>query len=229
MSEHYYESPEIDPRILNPEYGYTLDDPQFAQLVGHVAAQREASANPLSIVGISGFGGSGKSTLARSLASVLGKRLASSDAEAVPVIPIDDFYTGDQLARGSDWPGYNRSAFREVTAQLRDGEMPVSYQRYNWVTHEPEGKRAVHPVGGIVLAEGVGIFHPDTRGEFDLPVWVTIPLEEAVRSGIDRMGEEFRTSWETVWGPNDADFYSRHMPHDYARDHPAGFVFDRAG
>lgn len=216
---------EIDPRIFNAEYRYTRDDPQFAQLLGHIAAYRRASEEPLVVVGVCAPGGSGKSTLTHSLAAEIGQELGQPDAEPTPIIPVDDFYTGDQHARGPHWPGYNRKALRRVIGGLRAlGE--ASYRTYDWVAQEYLEKRVVRPVGGLVLVEGVGILHPDTRRKIDVPVWGEVPPAIARERGISRMGEESRRDWETIWGPNDDDFKATHKPHEYVKQHPAGFTFN---
>jgi len=163
------------------------------------------------LVGVSGFGGAGKSTLAEALHELL---------PGAQVVPGDEFIrVRPMTGRSDDWSSIDRQRLlEEVILPAERGEAG-RYQTYDWET----GMLGpwVSLSGSPVIVEGVGLFHPDIVGRFDLRVWIDVDLDTATARGMWRDENVFHNPqtqlWEEVWKPNDADFFRRFRP-DLAAD-----------
>jgi uridine kinase len=164
------------------------------------------------IVGIDGRGGAGKSTVARELAgAVRGTR----------IVQFDDFYLrssqrrerrelGDAEIGGDfDW-GRVRD---QVLEPLRAGK-PARYQRYDWVQDELAEWHVVDP-GGVVIVEGNYSTRPELRPYYGLTLWVETPHELRLRRGLERDGEEARSSWLNEWMPEEDRYLAAFQPLDH--------------
>jgi uridine kinase len=163
------------------------------------------SAHGTEVVAVSGFGGSGKSTLASELARRLG----------APVIGIDEFGTAEVFSRSSDWYGLDRERLvSQVLRPLRDGQQLVTYDSCddweNWHT-----KPVTVAACGVLVLEGIGLFHPDLREFLNFRIWLDVDLGTATRQGMARelgAGRDPGGVWRDVWEPNEADFFDRYSP-----------------
>ena len=216
----------VDPQVFDPTVRYNREEAGFRALVAEIGQRllqpRQPATAPL-LVGVSGPGGSGKTTLTYSLADYFAEEYFGHE---IPVVSADDFFPkegDDQLRHTADWDNYDRYAIRtRVMLPLLNGHR-ATYPLRNWRNGESQGVRQIKPTVGLVLMEGVGLFHPDTRGYFDYKVWRWLPLAECMENGIRRMGEETRDDWQDVWTPNDQAFVDTHNPAacaDFVHDTP---------
>lgn len=157
------------------------------------------------IVGLSGFSGSGKSTLARSIQSVLPQ---------IALLESDIFWIPENNRLSEDWSSIDRASIRaDVLIPAREGR-DLSFRIWDW-------ERECHvdlemSLPGILMIEGIGIFHPDLSDFFDLKIWVDAPFEAAMASGMRRDGEEYgldnEVEWREVWIPNEWAYFERFRP-----------------
>lgn len=174
--------------------------------------------SPAIVVGVSGFAGSGKSTLTRELAASI---------KGSARIRGDDFLDPHRShQRSSDWDGVDRLRLRgEVLAPFRQGR-PGLFRRFDWNTRRLGAPEAI-PQAEVLLVDGIGLFHPDLDGVFDLRIWVDLDLGTATERGKARdrrLGRNHDRLWDQVWAPNDQDFATRFDPRA-----SADLFFDNAG
>jgi uridine kinase len=114
------------------------------------------------IVGIDGRSGAGKSTFARALAA----------ASKVPteVVEGDEFFLGTGL--GFDWARLQRQVLRPA----RSGEATIRYQRYAW-DEQRLGDWSSVTCPEWLIVEGVYMFRPELREQFDLKIWIEAGVE----------------------------------------------------
>ena len=116
------------------------------------------------VVGIDGRSGAGKSTFAR--------ELAAASPISTRIVEGDDFYLGTGL--GFDWARLER----QVLEPARGGEETISYQRYAW-DQQRLGDWTSITGAQCLIVEGVYMFQPELREQFDLKIWVE--AEDEVR------------------------------------------------
>lgn len=180
-------------------------------VIAHRVTSLAATVNRPLMLGISGFGGAGKSTLAQALLELM---------PGSQVVPGDQFLLSrPPTARSDDWASVDRERLRtQVMLPIRRGQAP-HYQVYDWAAGALGGWLAV--TGSPVIVEGLGLFHPDIVGHFDLRVWIDVDLDTATSWGMERDKTVYDNPqtqlWEEVWKPNDADFFRRFRP-DRAAD-----------
>ncbi len=163
------------------------------------------SAQPRTVVAISGFGGAGKSTLTKALAKGEGRTRLRGDDFLDPL---------RSHLRSTDWDGVERTRVRdEVLGPFRRGEQ-VHFRPFDWNTGAL-GSVTELPDTEVLLVDAIGILHPDLDGCFDLTAWVDVDLETAGERGRERdrrSGHDHDELWVDVWMPNDRDFATRFDP-----------------
>jgi uridine kinase len=164
------------------------------------------------VIALSGFGGSGKSTIAKALLETLG------DGE---IIHLDDFIH-DQLSQRSDsWEGFEWDRLvEEVLRPIAEGADVVEYGVYHWPSNKIVEKRKVALPKYIIL-EGVGLIRDNLKKYFDVTIWIDVPLVVATERGKRRDVEEYKVPhhaelWDTIWTPNDADYFRKFVPNEKA-------------
>ena len=142
---------------------------------------------PLVLVGIGGHGGAGKSTLAASI-------------PGATVVSTDEFWDG---------AGFDIERLRrDVVVPLAEG-LEASTAPFDWVARRTRGTRRVAPAG-VVVIEGVCALHRTLRDAYAVRVWVEAPADLRLARGVERDGEEARTTWVDVWMPSE----DRYVAHD---------------
>ena len=152
-----------------------------------IAAAREGTA--CTLVGIGGHGGAGKTTLARLI-------------PGAQIVSTDEFWDGE----GFDLP---RLA-REVVTPLSDGRR-ATFSSYDWAAGAMRGWRTVEP-RGVVVIEGVCALHGMLRDAYAVRVWVEAPFDVRLARGLERDGEEARSTWVDVWMPSEERYVERDDP-----------------
>jgi uridine kinase len=179
-------------------------------------------------VGISGVDCAGKSTLAEAIH----RRLAE---HGLPVVLL----AGDELTRPSheryaeadEGLGYYRDSFdyrvvfEEILPTIRRSfagrvDLPVTdWDRDTWTQRTIE-----LPPGAVVVVEGCFLFAGERASEFDLSVWLDLPLEEVVPRALqrardlERMGgaDGVRERYESRYIPGQRLHLERDRPHEQA-------------
>lgn len=179
-------------------------------------------------VGISGVDCAGKSTLAEQVRARLVER-------GLPVVLL----AGDELTRPSheryaeadEGLGYYRDSFdyrpifEEILPAVRSSSvgpvhLPVSdWERDGWTQRTVE----LAP-GAVVVVEGCFLFADDRAGEFDLSVWLDLPLEEVIPRALgrprdlERMGgpDGVRDRYDRRYVPGQRLHLERDRPHEQA-------------
>jgi len=141
-------------------------------------------------VGISGVDCAGKSTLARELAAELRGR-------GLPVLLVE----GDELTRPTreryadpdEGRGYYRESFaydelfaRVLPAARRGREVELSLRFSDWENDGWRPTAVTVPADGVVIAEGCFLFAANGCAEFDLSVWLELPLDQVVERALAR-------------------------------------------
>lgn len=171
------------------------------------------------IIGVSGFCGSGKSTLAEELR----KRAVGS-----AVVSIDDFIVGPRQERSGDWHTFDRERLKREVLDVVESNEPVTYMQYQsgvYANGWLGTSRTICPKDCLII-EGCGILHPSLMSYFDFSIWINCPLEIAIAQAKKRdraQGNNDSELWDEIWGPNDADYYTRYRP-----DSLASVIFDWA-
>ena len=163
------------------------------------------------LVAVDGPSGSGKSTFAARLATAL-------DA---PVVPIDDFVSWD------DFDGWWARLEEQVLAPYL-ADRPVTYQRRDW-GRDPLGAglgewRALLPARGLIL-EGVTSSRRKVADRLTFAVWIEAPRAVRLHRGLERDGEQMRSTC-LAWMGREDSFFDEDGARDRADllvdgDHPA--------
>lgn len=160
-----------------------------AEIASRAEALREALARGVS-VGISGVDCSGKSTLSEAVRDRLAER-------GLPVCLIE----GDELTRPTserhaepdEGLGYYRNSFdydcvfEQILPAVRGSSSRTfrvkvtDWERDGWQEHMIE-----LPPQAILVVEGCFLFTDDRAGEFDLAVWLDLPLEKILPRALRR-------------------------------------------
>jgi uridine kinase len=156
------------------------------------------------LVAIAGRGGAGKSTLAHKIRESI---------PSVTVVCLDDF------ARPST-PGWNWERFQHQVLEPFVHRRPGRYQRWDWPTDSPAEWHDV-PVIGVLVVEGVSPLRSELGHPWDVTVWVEAPYELRLKRGVERDGEEMRSTWTERWMPEEDAYVEREHP-----DQRADFVVD---
>lgn len=155
-----------------------------------IDAQRD---QPMTMMGIGGCGAAGKTTLARNVA----ERIADTQ-----IVATDAFWTGSSfdLAR-------LRTA---VLDQLLAGSI-AQFDEWDWATKTAIRARRMRPEG-LIIVEGVCALHQMFRDDLSFRVWVDTPRSVRLERAVARDGEQSRTTWETVWMPNEMAYVEHDDP-----------------
>ncbi len=164
------------------------------------------------VVALCGFGGAGKSTAANALSASLG------DAA---VVHLDDFIVDRLSARSTDWDGFDWNRLvQEVLQPVAGGADAIEYGAYDWEANGiREKKKVILPK--YLIVEGVGLIRDELKNFFTVTVWIDVPLEVANERGKRRDVEEYGATkhaslWDTVWTPNDKDYFAKYRPDETA-------------
>ena len=153
----------------------------------------------MTLVGIAGASGSGKSSLAENLAS----RLAEQPGRPrVVVLPEDAYYcscpdlTLEQRSQVNyDHPAaFEHSLLLQHLRQMRAGKS-VDVPQYDYAVHLRQEETRRVPPPCLLLVEGILVLHhPEVRSEFDLCLFVDVPLATCLERRLARdTGERGRT------------------------------------
>ncbi len=164
---------------------------RFASIVGLIEQAR--ASGPVILVGIGGHGGAGKSTLAANVAEVV---------EGTQVVATDSFWNGSEFELGR-----LRS---QVVDNLLAGQA-ATYDEWDWAQGRLGPTRTVTPTG-VVVIEGVCALHQMFRADLAVRIWVDAPYDVRLRRGVERDGEESRSTWTDVWMPNEDAYVLRDNP-----------------
>ena len=154
-----------------------------------IDAAVERNGRELVLVGIGGRGGAGKTTLARAV-------------PGAQVVSTDEFWNGADF----DIPRLER----EVVTPLSEGRA-ARFSSYDWAAKRLRGSRTVEPEG-IVVVEGVCALHRLLRDAYAVRVWVEAPADVRLARGIERDGEDARSTWVDVWMPSEDRYVERDDP-----------------
>ena len=159
------------------------------------------------VIAISGFGGSGKTTVAKEIAELL---------EDAVVVSLDDFFMDRLKQRSANWASYDwQRLIDQMLRPTKEGATSISYDVYDWRANRLDPKRELD-LPSYVIIEGVGLLQNGMDEYFDHTIWVDVPLEQAIERGKrrdrDQYGVDHDALWEEVWGPNDSDYFHKHLP-----------------
>lgn len=159
------------------------------------------------VIAVSGFGGSGKTTVANEIAELL---------EDAVVVSLDDFFLDRLRQRSADWASYDwQRLIDQMLRPTKERATSISYDVYDWGTNRLGPKRKLD-LPSYVIIEGVGLLRNGMDEYFDHTIWVDVPLELAIERGKrrdrDQYGVDHDALWEEVWGPNDSDYFHKHLP-----------------
>jgi uridine kinase len=153
----------------------------------------EHRAQPLTVLGVGGCGGAGKTTLARRLVERI---------DGAQIVATDEFWTGSS---------FDLERLRvAVLDPLLAGSAAI-FDSWNWATKTLHPARIVHPEG-VIIVEGVCALHQMFRADLAVRVWVDTQPAVRLERGVARDGEASRTTWETVWMPNEMAYVERDDP-----------------
>jgi uridine kinase len=159
------------------------------EIARHSTALRQRLGRGVS-VGISGVDCAGKSTVAEAVRTCL-------VAALIPAVLVEgDEFTrpaGERYAEPDEALGYYRdsfdyrSVFEQILPAVRGsftGQVPI--QVTDWERDAWTGRVVDLTPGAVVVVEGCFLFAGDRAGEFDLSVWLDLPLEEIVPRALER-------------------------------------------
>ena len=203
-------------------------DDQWARQVADRALDLRARLGRSVAVGISGVDCAGKSTLAAAVAELL-------RAQDVPVLVIagDEFTrpTADRYRETDEGLGYYRDSFRYdelyqriLPAVRGNRSLELTVEVSDWEQDGWRDERLALEAGAVVIAEGCFLFAHGRAAEFDLSVWIDLPLEEIVTRALqrprdlERMGgpEGVRQRYARRYVPGQALHLERDQPAELA-------------
>ncbi len=178
----------------------------FPELIAQIQELKIGREKPR-FIAVSGFGGSGKSTLAKFIV----RSLVGAD-----VVPIDDFIIGRQDQRSNNWSTFDRSRFATDILQNARTNKPLRYQQFQsgeFASGRPGTWRSFTPQR-YVIVEGCSVLHPSLMDYYDFSVWIDCSLGDALSRAKARDMAEGRKYWlwDSVWGPNDNDYFASIRP-----------------
>jgi len=157
------------------------------------------------VVGVDGPGGAGKSTFAAHLAGHL---------PDTTVVHVDDFYRPTSQ-RPQDRSGIaaNIDLARLAEQVLRPAARGSGsrYQRYDWNTDSLAEWIDVSAEGTVII-EGVYSLQKALREHYTYRVFCTTDRDERLRRGIERDGEEARSTWVDEWMPAEDHYLDQEDP-----------------
>jgi uridine kinase len=202
-------------------------DNGVAEIADRAAALRARVGRGI-VVGISGVDCAGKSTLAEGVRAALAAR-------GLPVVLLN----GDELTRPSheryaepdEGLGYYRDSFdyravfeEVLPAVRRSFTGPIDLPVTDWERDAWTQRMLDLPPGAVVVVEGCFLFADDRAGEFDISVWLDLPLEKVLPRALrrprdlERMGgpDGVRERYENRYIPGQRLHLERDRPHEQA-------------
>jgi uridine kinase len=179
-------------------------------------------------VGISGVDCAGKSTLAEGLRARL-----SEHGLRVVLIEGDELTrpTRERYAESDEGLGYYRDSFdyravfEEILPAVRRSFVgPVALRVTDWERDTWTERTVDLPRGAVVVVEGCFLFANGRAGEFDLSIWLDLPLEEIIPRALrrprdlERMGgpDGVRERYENRYVAGQRLHLERDRPHGQA-------------
>jgi uridine kinase len=166
------------------------DVASWAEEIAGRAGGLRASLRRTVTVGISGVDCAGKSTLAEALHDRLG-------AIGVPALVLegDEFTrpTCERYAEPDEGLGYYRDSFdygalfERILPAVRSsspGELRIEVS--DWERDGWQERTLVLPAAGVLVVEGCFLFADGRTGEFDLSVWLDLPLDRILARALQR-------------------------------------------
>ncbi len=155
------------------------------------------------IIGIAGASGAGKSLLAQQLYSRI---LASRPSQDVAILHEDNYYRAqsdlsftERIEINYDHPAaLEHDLLNEHLKKLRDG-MIVEVPQYDYTMHtrKPETKR--FESARVLIVEGILVLHdPELRANFDLKIFVDVPLDVCLLRRLKRDLQERGRSLDSI-------------------------------
>jgi len=159
------------------------------------------------VIAISGFGGAGKTTLTNKIAETL---------KDTQIIHLDDFIIDQLSTRSSHWDGFDWERLQnEILIPLKKQSKEIEYGVYDWKQNKIVRKQTIQQ-SKYVIVEGVGLIRNQLAEYFDCTIWIDTPFETALERGKHRdefeYGVDHNTLWNTLWGPNDKDYFEKYLP-----------------
>ncbi|HSX44427.1 MAG TPA: zeta toxin family protein [Candidatus Saccharimonadales bacterium] len=174
--------------------------------ITRIIQDRASDKDPF-VIAIGGFGGSGKTTITQGLAELLGN---------VTVINLDDFMLNRANKRSADGQEFDLNRFEEqVLKPIKQGKDAIRYEIYDWDSNSM-GQTKETRLQKYVIVEGTRVLQERFSEYYDYTIWLNVPLIEASNRGKQRDRVLYHVNhdkqWDTVWSPNDNDYYLKHKP-----------------
>jgi uridine kinase len=200
----------------------------WADQIARRAAELSSQLGRGVTVGISGVDCSGKSTLAEAVR----RRLEKQGLPAV-LIEGDEFTrpTAERYGEEDEGLGYYRDSFdydavfeKVIPAVRASSPEPLRLDVSDWERDAWKETLVPLPPGAIVIVEGCFLFAAGRAVEFDLSVWIDLPLDEIVPPALsrprdlERMGgaDGVRERYEGRYIPGQRLHLERDRPEDRA-------------
>lgn len=204
-----------------------MQTPGETEVVERALALRRELRRGVSI-GISGVDCAGKSTLARAVVEALGA--AGVHAQ---LVEGDEFTrpTSERFGEPDEGLGYYRDSFdysdlweRILPAVRRSFAGELRVKASDWEGDGWQEQTLVLEPQAVVVVEGCFLFADGRGAEFDLPVWLDLPLGEVVGRALgrprdlERMGgpDGVRRRYAARYVPGQALHLERDRPHEQA-------------
>jgi uridine kinase len=185
--------------------------------IDELAAAVTGHAGDRILVGIDGPGASGKSTLAELLSGLLG---------CAAVVHVDDFYLPSAVRdsrSGAAGALFDLPRLAEQVVLPAAAGQAVRYQRYDWDSDSLADRIEV-PAHVPIIVEGVYCLQRELRDNYTYTVFCRADRAVRLRRGLDRDGEQARSSWEDEWMPAEDSYTAEEAP-----DALADLVLDSSG